>query len=624
MEVKDKRPNIIAIIGAIVLLVLAVVGLSYAFFSAFINGGETDTSVEGTGANLSLVYADGKSVITSSNIMPGWSATKTFTVTNNGEADAYYKLKISDINNYFVGDAISFLITSTDGGANIEEQSVGCGSDSRVISLAIPIEVGKTHTYIITTKYRNLDMDQTPDLGNSFKFKISIESSQKETAPNGWEEAESGTLLAALRENNELKPTITKPINNVSAHTIDDVQEQSQNVYTHEVDRYATYATGWKSTLEWGFEPTGVSVANDTYKNSYQNLIGKYIQSTNFSSISSVTPGDKKTTISYYTYYVTNATLNKITYKLLSSNQNTTEALLASTKDDYGTSYYFRGAVKNNYVEFANKCWRIVRIVGDGSVKLVLHNDNMSNVTNPCSSINNSDEAAFAHYDGTTYKSSFNDNHDDNAYFGFMYGTAGSSDYASTHANINKSTILRNLETWYKKNLAAYTDKLADTIWCNSKRISGGSGYGTNKTYYSIGTNFICPNDSNDGDLSKFTVDDTTNGNGALDYKIGLLTANEVFYAGYMETNSISNNSAYLQENMGDNMWWTLSPASYGHINNTDDPLNYVLENYITGLHVSRSRVNNNHAAIRPSISLVSNIEISGGSGTSEDPYVVK
>ncbi|PWL43683.1 MAG: hypothetical protein DBY43_01900, partial [Clostridiaceae bacterium] len=38
------------------------------------------------------------------------------------------------------------------------------------------------------------------------------------------------------------------------------------------------------------------------------------------------------------------------------------EAELASTEDDYGTSYYFRGAVKNNYVEFANKCWRIVRV----------------------------------------------------------------------------------------------------------------------------------------------------------------------------------------------------------------------------------------------------------------------
>ena len=41
------------------------------------------------------------------------------------------------------------------------------------------------------------------------------------------------------------------------------------------------------------------------------------------------------------------------------------EALLASAEDDYGTSYYFRGAVKNNYVEFANKCWRIEMCIRD-------------------------------------------------------------------------------------------------------------------------------------------------------------------------------------------------------------------------------------------------------------------
>src|SRR5574344_1444077 len=90
------------------------------------------------------------------------------------------------------------------------------------------------------------------------------------------------------------------------------------------------------------------------------------------------------------------------------------EALLASAEDDNGTSYYFRGAVTNNYVEFANKCWRIVRITGDGSVKLVLHNDNTTGVANPCDAANNSASAAFARYTGTTYTSKFNTNYNDN------------------------------------------------------------------------------------------------------------------------------------------------------------------------------------------------------------------
>ena len=41
------------------------------------------------------------------------------------------------------------------------------------------------------------------------------------------------------------------------------------------------------------------------------------------------------------------------------------EAVLAGAVDDYGMSYYFRGNVTNNYVQFANKCWRIVRVTGD-------------------------------------------------------------------------------------------------------------------------------------------------------------------------------------------------------------------------------------------------------------------
>ena len=110
------------------------------------------------------------------------------------------------------------------------------------------------------------------------------------------------------------------------------------------------------------------------------------------------------------------------------------EALLASAEDNNGTSYYFRGAVKNNYVEFANKCWRIVRVGGDGSVKLILHNDNTAKAANPCSSAS----AAFARYSGTTYKSAFNSSYDDNAYVGFKYGTVGSSTYEATHANTKK------------------------------------------------------------------------------------------------------------------------------------------------------------------------------------------
>ena len=48
------------------------------------------------------------------------------------------------------------------------------------------------------------------------------------------------------------------------------------------------------------------------------------------------------------------------------------EKVLSITDDDLGISYYYRGEVEDNYVNFAGMCWRIVRILGDGSTKLIL------------------------------------------------------------------------------------------------------------------------------------------------------------------------------------------------------------------------------------------------------------
>ena len=235
------------------------------------------------------------------------------------------------------------------------------------------------------------------------------------------------------------------------------------------------------------------------------------------------------------------------------------EALLASTEDDYGTSYYFRGAVKNNYVEFANKCWRIVRVSGDGSVKLILHNDNPTGVANPCASANNSASAAFARYSGTTYTSKFNEKYDDNAYVGFKYGTVGASTYDATHANTNKSTILTNLETWYNNNLKTYEKVIADTVWCNDKTVTdktynpwnwsnvNGLGYGTNVTIYGATQRLVStsgraggtgPSFKCNGELSKITS------------KVGLITADELAFTGYAY--NLENTTTYLQENATD------------------------------------------------------------------------
>ena len=440
-------------------------------------------------------------------------------------------------------------------------------------------------------------------------------------APDGWYSAGSGTLLASIRDNNELKTPLTTPGSEVSAHTKDDVESQTTSVSSTYQAYYFTYGTGYTANGS-KFNLTGTAVTADTYANSYSSLVGKYFVSSSASSNGSSTAGTMKTTTNLSSvYYVVSATSSSYTYKQITSNKNTTEALLASTEDDYGTSYYFRGAVKNNYVQFANKCWRIVRVNGDGSIKLVLHNDNTSSSSSPCAASNNSTTAAFARYSGSTYNTAFNSSYNDNAYVGFMYGTAGSSDYASTHANTNKSDILKNLETWYNNNLKTYESKLADTIWCNDKStVSGGLGYGTNATDYGAYNRLAstkqptlkCPNDNNGGKLSKFTVDDTMNGNGNLTYKIGLLTADEIAFAGSIAYTY--NRSTYLQENTGTTWWWSLSPYDFSG--------GYA---YVWGVYSGYLGIGSvdSYHGLRPAISLVSSTNVTGN-GTSDNPYVVK
>ena len=299
------------------------------------------------------------------------------------------------------------------------------------------------------------------------------------------------------------------------------------------------------------------------------------------------------------------------------------EALLASAEDDYGTSYYFRGAVTNNYVEFANKCWRIVRVSGDGSVKLILHNDNTTKVANPCDAANNSASAAFARYSGEKYTSKFNTNYDDNAYVGFKYGTVGASDYASAHANINNSTILTNLETWYTNNLKTYADTIADTVWCNDKANVtdtsynpwnysniNGLGYAKDETYYGATQRLVSASGSTggtspslkcNGDLSK------------INSKVGLITADELALAGYAA--SLPYSTSYLQENATDTWWWSLSAGGFdGGIAG------------VWGVIGVEGNFGNGSVGItggvRPSISLKPSTNATGD-GTSENPYVV-
>ncbi len=288
-----------------------------------------------------------------------------------------------------------------------------------------------------------------------------------------------------------------------------------------------------------------------------------------------------------------------------------TNGYLCKAKDAYGDSYYYRGNVTNNYVLFADKYWRIVRINGDGTVRVIYDG----------TSAHANGESSSDRQIGT---SAFNSSYTDNAYVGYMYGATRAPTYAATHANTNDSTIKAYIDNWYKTNILGTANEqyLADNVFCNDRSISTYTtssntklGYGTNSTYYRWG--YGPWNGTNHGNMKMmltcpqkndaFTVSDTTNGNGALMYPVGLLSMDEIVLAGGWNA---SNSGYYLYSGQ---VWRASSPGyfegGFAAVRRVDSR-GYADSNY--GV--------DNAYGVRPVFNLKAEI-LSQGSGTATDPY---
>ena len=240
-------------------------------------------------------------------------------------------------------------------------------------------------------------------------------------------------------------------------------------------------------------------------------------------------------------------------------------SLVCSAPDDYGTSFYFRGNVTNNYVKFAGFYWRIIRLNGDGTIRMIY--DGTSAHTNDDTS-----------EDRLIGKSAYNAKNDDNAYVGYMYGTIGASSYAETHANKNDSVIKKYIDTWYENNIknTEYEQYIGDNIFCNNRKVSTynsnnfvNSGYGSVSTFYVNGMGpWSAPSDTLNAKMyftclqenDKLSVINSKYGTKTLKYGIGLITRQELVLSGYY------NNSATdkLYTNSGIK-YYTMSPDAFNN-----------------------------------------------------------
>ena len=317
-----------------------------------------------------------------------------------------------------------------------------------------------------------------------------------------------------------------------------------------------------------------------------------------------------------------NNTVNETTPDF-SKVAKTNEGLFKADDDYTATtgmkSYYFRGAVDNNWVKFGKDrtgkyiYWRIIRINGDGSIRMIYTGTTAPTESTKVVMTGTGTQIGTSAFNNGAYNNS--------AYVGYMY-TLGQQYGTNT-----PSTIKTTIDNWYAETTLekdAATKKLVsqDQIFCNDRSPSStqtaawtSTGYFDYGALGRLGSNktpiLTCPTASD-----KFTSKGSSIGNKKLEYPVGLITADEVSMAGgvyHSDNSSYSNNSSYyLYTNQ---IYWLGSPGTspsngfvYGFIVYSSGYINY----YGVG----------SSNGVRPVISLSSKAKLLG-SGTYNDVYTV-
>ena len=277
---------------------------------------------------------------------------------------------------------------------------------------------------------------------------------------------------------------------------------------------------------------------------------------------------------------------------------------LYQAADDYGTTYYYRGNVKNNIVQFAGFYWQIVRINGDGSIRL-MYDGTVKNATGGDQTIGNSQ---------------FNSKYNNPAYVGYMYGNPDGTTFDEVHNNTNNSIIKTAVDNWYKTNIVdkGFSSNVSNVVgFCGDRTLRSGDGVSTTQnsyfsSYKRLENNtpqFTCPEPSRD----LYTTAASSIGNKALTYPVGLITYDELVYAGMDNRHTNKLSWAYSTQH-----YWTMSLSSF------DATLGYAIEWFLNSAgNLTPWWGVGSHLGARPVINLKSDTLITGGIGTSSDPFVV-
>ena len=569
---KNKKKQIIITLIAIISLIVITVGVTYAFFN-YAKEGTTDNTIQ-TGS-ITFLYTE------VSGVGKGISLTEAYPV-----ADSIGKVQVGE------GKVFDFKVTS-----NISmNSSIGYQVTARkktgstLANSAVKVyltEVNGTEQELLLSKYSELDQTDKVDSSKyderilyeatvpantknyEKNFKLRMWVSDDTDFSDGSMNNKTFTLTVNVYADGKvvtdnLDTTNTLDSITVSDCTLDPVFNSATTEYSCTVKNNVTSvnvnatATSSKAKVR-GLGAKDLAVGKNT-------LPIRVIAEDGSEKIYNINI-TRKAGASLLKNEIMKNTVITASPTLTTSSNNTSDAsgLYKSTATNTGdATYYFRGNVENNYVSFAGDTWRIVRINEDGTIRIVMQDG-----------INNN----------TTYQ--FNSNYNNYTY---MYYT--------------NSQAKTQLESWYQTNIGSKSD-LASSVasgnyYCEQakakKSDSYTSGNATMITYNKYTPDFKCSSDGN--------------GKGVVNASVGLLSYDEVVYAGgYVD----QTNSNYYLNNPAI-FWWTMSPTGFAA---GDSSVCYKI--IAGGIY---SNVVYNTGAARPVIILNADT-LATGSGTSSDPFVI-
>ena len=573
---KNKKKQIIITLIAIISLIVITVGVTYAFFN-YAKEGTTDNTIK-TGS-ITFLYTE------VSGVGKGISLTDAYPV-----ADSIGKIQVGE------GKVFDFKVTSNISmNSNIGYQvTARKKTGSTLANSAVKVyltEVSGTEQELLLSKYSELDQTDKVD-SSKFDERILYEATVPANTANYeknfrlrmWVDENTDFTDGSMNDKtftltvnvyadgkvvtDNLDTTNTLDSITVSDCTLDPVFNSSTTEYSCTVKNNVTTvnvnatATSSKSKVR-GLGTKSLSVGKNT-------LPIRVMAEDGSEKIYNVNVTRKGGVTSLKNEIMENKIITS-TPTLTTSSNNTSDAsgLYKSTATNTGEStYYFRGNVENNYVSFAGFTWRIVRINEDGTIRIVMQDG-----------INSNANIAFnSNYNNYTY----------------MYYT-------------NNSNAKTQLESWYQTNIGSKTDLASKVVsgnyYCEQAKAKAGNWTSESATmtiYDKYTPDFKCSSDGN--------------GKGVVNASVGLLTYDEVVYAGgyYDQSNSnyyLNNPAIY---------WWTMSPAGSTRLR----PLVWYVS---TGGFIFYNGNGVEYAScLRPVLNLIADTQISDGDGTKENPFVVE